>query len=317
MYTESIWRRLQHLEREQRERYRLPGHMRRPGPLNHGDDPAAWRRVDALRGALWQAGRAAEAALVERLPDLDIPVMAGVVVTTGQDIALECGCLALAGAGSPGNRPWGMQPIPDRIAAMVGLPGMAAELGRDLSPVLARYERGMQIAWGRGWGTEPDPQRGAYELSAGHVQLGVVILRAWVVALRPEGGDLSVRDKLLQACRQGLSLGTGVGDWLLAQEERMLAHPMLKPASQRIEVASARSSKQAEAPVTLSQVLRQMGAAAGPGSQPVAPAQPQQASEDEPLQLDQDRQAETLRLAAQKAMPFCEECARGPREARA
>jgi hypothetical protein len=317
MYTESLWQRLRQLEREEHERHRLPGHMRRPGPLNHGDDPATWRRVDALRGALWRAGRVAAGGFAERLPGLDIYVMAGAIVTAGQGIALECACSALAGVGSPSNLPCGGQPTPRRLAAMLGLPSPVADLDRALPPVLACYERGAQIAWGRGgWGVEPDSLRGSFELSEGHVQLGLVMLRAWAAARRRGSDDMAGRNELLQACRRDLPLGAGVGEWLLAQEARLLAHPMLRPASQQIELASSRSSQQTEVPVTPAQLLRKMEMS-GPGSTPAATARSQLALEDEPLQLDQDRQAETLRRAGQEAIPFCEECVRSPSEVQA
>jgi hypothetical protein len=106
---------------------------------------------------------------------------------------------------------------------------------------LRHYECGIRLAWGpvRHWEADQGTDRAPGELAAGHVVLMVAMLSALVAYLTRGRGNPAAKARLLQEIRQSPRLGSKVADWLVANEEKLLRHPALRPRQQRVEMTSA------------------------------------------------------------------------------
>jgi hypothetical protein len=285
---DSLLRELHSLER--RQRGGMPHHAHR-GSDWLDDWQARLNRVERVQGALFLSGPTATRILVERLPGIDVGAIGEILLSACKDIALVWGGSVLlggAGGAAVGFFFGGVGAVPGAVAGaglgvqagawimgVLGLKALAEDLAETLPQALAHYERGIRMAWGpvKAWDAQDDMHRAHHELAEGHIVLMTAILAALSAFLTRGRGDPAARARVLAEIRQSPRLGPKVADWLAAQEERLVAHPALKPKQQQVMMASARA-RDAGSPVSPSQ-LRQLKGGSKEPDEPPPPRKPE------------------------------------------
>jgi hypothetical protein len=281
---DPLLRELHSLER--RRRGGMPHHAFR-GSEWSDDWQARLNRVERVQGALFMSGPTAIRILAERLPGIDLGAIAEILLSACKDMALVWGGSVLLGgtAGAAvGFFFGGVGAVPGAVAGaglgvqagtwvlgVLGLASLAEDLVEAVPQALAHYERGIRMAWGpvKAWDTRDDMHRAHHELAEGHIVLMTAILAALSAYLTRGRGDPAARARVLAEIRQSPRLGPKMADWLGAQEERLIAHPAIKPRQHQVMMTAA-PARDAGPPVSPSQ-LRQLK---GGGKEPDAPPPP-------------------------------------------
>ncbi|MDZ7914361.1 MAG: polymorphic toxin type 15 domain-containing protein [Rhodococcus sp. (in: high G+C Gram-positive bacteria)] len=283
---DRLWQALQALERQQR----------RPPPLGvvrDGDWFDEWQtrlnRVQHVRAALAMSGPTALRIIAERLPGIELGAIGQVLLSACKDVAAVAGGSALLGgaagaalgslAGGVGAIPGGLAGVGVGLQAatwvmgVLGLKELVQDLAEAVPQALRHYERGIRMAWGpvKAWEMPERPEQAHYELAEGHIVLLGAILAALAAYLTRGRGDPAARARLLQEIRQSPRLGPQVADWVAANEDKLIAHPGMRPRTQQVTMAST-LAKDAGPPVTPAQLRRQREAGSdGDGKPPEAP----------------------------------------------
>jgi hypothetical protein len=252
--VDSCWRALQDLER----RLRSPALPQAQRGSDWFDD---WRarlnRVERMRQALFLSGSVAQRLVAEQLAGIDLSTITAILLSACKDMALYAGGSVLLGgaAGAAiGSLGFGVGALPGAVVGagvgaqagawvmgFLGLKAQVEDLGSAIPQALRHYECGIRLAWGpvRHWEADQGTDRAPGELAAGHVVLMVAMLSALVAYLTRGRGNPAAKARLLQEIRQSPRLGSKVADWLVANEEKLLRHPALRPRQQRVEMTSA------------------------------------------------------------------------------
>jgi hypothetical protein len=271
----SIWQALQRLERQILSRGRPPGQAlydpRRS--VDWFDElQARFDRVRRVRTALDLSGPLAHRLIAERLAGIELGVIADVLVAACKDVALYCGgsvLLGTAAGASLGAFAAGVGAVPGAAAGamvgaqagmwvlgLLGLKSLIEDLGTAIPSALRHYQQGILLAWGTTQVAQPpmDAARAPHEIAQGHVILIAAMLTALVAYLtRGRGRGVEGRMQVLREIQESRRLGPKVADWVLRNEQKLLAHPHLKPTNQRVTA----SGEAAAPPVTPSQLRAQ------------------------------------------------------------
>jgi hypothetical protein len=282
--TDALWRALESLER----RIRTPAF-----PAAHRDTiwfedwQARLNRVERIRGAIFLSGSITGHLVAERLTGIDISMVSEILISACKDVALVWGGSVLLGGaagGAIGFFGFGVGAIPGAVAGagvgtqvgawvlgMLGLKALVEDLGTAIPQALRHYEEGFRLAWGpvRRWASDPGSERAPHELAQGHVVLTIAMLSALTAYLTRGRGDPGAKASILQEIRESPRLGAKVADWVIANEDRLRAHPALRPKQQQVTMASA-ASKDTSQPATPSQLRRRNDDTTSNGTHPSA-----------------------------------------------
>jgi hypothetical protein len=267
---DHLWQALQALERQQR----------RPTPLGvvrdggwYDEWQARFDRVQRVRAALAMSGPTALRIVTERLPGIDLGTVGQILLSACKDVAVVWGGSALVGgaagaalgalAGGVGALPGalvgagvGLQAA-TWVLGVLGLKELVQDLAESVPRALRHYERGVRMAWGpvKTWEMPSRPEQAQDELAEGHIVLLCAILAALAAYLTRGRGDPAARARILQEIRQSPRLGPKVADWVTANEDKLIAHPGLRPKVQQVTMASA-PAKDVGPPATPAQLKR-------------------------------------------------------------
>jgi hypothetical protein len=284
----SIWQALQRLERQILGRGQPPGH-----PVYDPRRSVDWfdelqvrfDRVRRVRAALDQSGPMAHRLICERLAGIELGMIADVLIAACKDVALYCGGSMLVGTAagaSLGALAGGVGAVPGAAAGamvgaqagmwvlgLLGLKSLIEDLGTAIPAALRHYQQGVQLAWGSSQANQAaqppmDAARAPHEIAQGHVLLIAAMLTALVAYLtRGRGRGLEGRAQVLKEIRESRRLGPKVADWVETNEQKLLAHPHLKPREQQVSMQSA-----APAPAATPSQLKARQQAVGVGDTP-------------------------------------------------
>jgi hypothetical protein len=282
---DHLWQALESLERQQR-------HPPPQGVVRDGGWFDEWQarlnRVQHVRSALAMSGPTALRIITERLPGIELGAIGQVLLAACKDVAAVAGGSALLGgaAGAAlGSLAGGVGAIPGGLAGagvglqaatwvmgVLGLKELVQDLAEAVPQALRHYERGIRMAWGpvKVWEMPDRPEQAHYELAEGHIVLLGAILAALAAYLTRGRGDPAARARLLQEIRQSPRLGPQVADWVAANEDKLIAHPGLRPKTQQVTMASA-PAKDVGPPATPSQLRRQREAGSDGDGRPPEP----------------------------------------------
>ena len=207
-------------------------------------------RVNRVRKALGDSGPMAQRMIVERLVGIDLSMIAGILVSACQDLALIYGGSAVAGGivgGIGGAFFGGVGAVPGAVAGaaagsyvgslilgVLGLKSLVEGIAQAIPDALRHYQNGFSEAWGParqdgrlrlGLDARGDTSAAAFELANGHMIVMMAILSVMTAYLTRGKGDRAV---LLNEIGRSPRLGPRVATWVAQNEERLRRQPALQ-----------------------------------------------------------------------------------------
>jgi len=213
-----------------------------------GDDQLG--RVNRVRKALHDSGPLAQRMIVERLAGIDLSMIASILVSACQDLALIYGGSTVVGGligGVGGAFFGGIGAVPGAAAgaaagsyvgglilSVLGLKSLVEGIAEAIPAALRHYQKGIAEAWGPerqddrlrlGLGVRGDTAAAAFDLANGHVIVMMAILSVMTAYMSRGKADRAV---LLSEIERSPRLGPRVAAWVEQNEERLRRQPALQ-----------------------------------------------------------------------------------------
>ncbi|MFL6633330.1 MAG: DUF6861 domain-containing protein [Massilia sp.] len=207
-------------------------------------------RVNRVRKALHDSGPLAQRMIVERLAGIDLSMIASILVSACQDLALIYGGSTVVGGfigGVGGAFFGGIGAIPGAAAgaaagsyvgglilSVLGLKSLVEGIAEAIPAALRHYQKGIAEAWGPerqddrlrlGLGVRGDTAAAAFDLANGHVIVMMAILSVMTAYMSRGKTDRAV---LLNEIERSPRLGPRVAAWVEHNEERLRRQPALQ-----------------------------------------------------------------------------------------
>lgn len=207
-------------------------------------------RVNRVRKALHDSGPLAQRMIVERLAGIDLSMIASILVSTCQDLALIYGGSTVVGGfigGVGGAFFGGIGAVPGAAAgaaagsyvgglilSVLGLKSLVEGIAEAIPAALRHYQQGIAEAWGPerqddrlrlGLGARGDTTAAAFDLANGHVIVMMAILSVMTAYMSRGKADRAV---LLNEIERSPRLGPRVAAWVEQNEERLRRQPALQ-----------------------------------------------------------------------------------------
>ncbi|WP_156403691.1 MULTISPECIES: DUF6861 domain-containing protein [unclassified Massilia] len=207
-------------------------------------------RVNRVRKALHNSGPLAQRMIVERLAGIDLSMIASILVSACQDLALIYGGSTVIGGfigGVGGAFFGGIGAVPGAAAgaaagsyvgglilSVLGLKSLVEGIAEAIPAALRHYQKGIAEAWGPerqddrlrlGLGMRGDTAVAAFDLANGHVIVMMAILSVMTAYMSRGKADRVV---LLNEIERSPRLGPRVAAWVEQNEERLRRQPALQ-----------------------------------------------------------------------------------------
>lgn len=207
-------------------------------------------RVNRVRKALHDSGPLAQRMIVERLVGIDLSMIASILVSACQDLALIYGGSTVIGGfigGVGGAFFGGIGAVPGAAAgaaagsyvgglilSVLGLKSLVEGIAEAIPAALRHYQKGIAEAWGPerqddglrlGLGVRGDTAAAAFDLANGHVIVMMAILSVMTAYMSRGKADRAV---LLNEIERSPRLGPRVSAWVEQNEERLRRQPALQ-----------------------------------------------------------------------------------------
>ncbi|WP_371767203.1 DUF6861 domain-containing protein [Massilia sp.] len=207
-------------------------------------------RVNRVRKALHDSGPLAQRMIVERLAGIDLSMIASILVSACQDLALIYGGSTVIGGfigGVGGAFFGGIGAVPGAAAgaaagsyvgglilSVLGLKSLVEGIAEAIPAALRHYQKGIVEAWGPerqddrlrlGLGARGDTATAAFDLANGHVIVMMAILSVMTAYMSRGKADRAV---LLNEIERSPRLGPRVAAWVEQNEERLRRQPALQ-----------------------------------------------------------------------------------------
>jgi hypothetical protein len=207
-------------------------------------------RVNRVRKALHDSGPLAQRMIIERLAGIDLSMIASILVSACQDLALIYGGSTVIGGfigGVGGAFFGGIGAVPGAAAgaaagsyvgglilSVLGLKSLVEGIAESIPAALRHYQKGIAEAWGPerqddrlrlGLGVRGDTATAAFDLANGHVIVMMAILSVMTAYMSRGKADRAV---LLNEIERSPRLGPRVAAWIEQNEERLRRQPALQ-----------------------------------------------------------------------------------------
>lgn len=207
-------------------------------------------RVNRVRKALHDSGPLAQRMIVERLAGIDLSMIASILMSACQDLALIYGGSTVVDGligGVGGAFFGGVGAVPGAAAgaaaggyvgglilSVLGLKSLVEGIAEAIPAALRHYQKGIAEAWGPerqhdrlrlGLDARGDTAAAAFDLANGHVIVMMAILSVMTAYMSRGKADRAV---LLNDIERSLRLGPRVAAWVEQNEERLRRQPALQ-----------------------------------------------------------------------------------------